>query len=263
MRTPIFSLCIASLVMVFCGSGEAADKSLVLGFSFDEGQGRVVKDSSPAQNNGMIEDNLKWVAGKLGGAMRFDAGGFIEVPHSESLNLPEAHTISYWLKWDGQGANWSPFISKAVGEAAGRRSRNNFTTWVGKDKIWNYDNIPHGLLGEALAKGRIPLGNKWIHLTVIHDGKETVSFYINGAFNSAAKLKVGFVNEINLRVGDDGKDNRGAGIIDELAIFNRALTEGEIKEFMRGGIEGLAVEPTDKLTTTWGHIRKTFLTVHR
>ena len=102
------------------------------------------------------------------------------------------------------------------------------------------------------------MDNKWIHLTVIHDGKETVSFYINGAFNSVAKLKIGFVNEINVRVGDDGKDHRGAGAIDELAIFNRALTEGEIKELMRGGVEGFAVEPTDKLTTTWGHIKNHF-----
>ena len=264
MRTLIFSLCVASLAMVFCDSGEALHEFLVLGFSFDEGRGRaakqgtVVKDRSPAQNNGTIEGgDLQWVDGKFNRAIRFDANGFIEVPHSETLNLGKAHTISYWLKWDGKGADWSPFISKGVGEAAMRRAANNFTTWIGKDGMWNYDNLPHGLRGKAVADARVPLSRvNWTYFTLTHDGKDTISFYIDGDLHGVAKLRVGFVNKINLRVGDDGKDNRGAGTIDELGIFNKALTEEEIKKLMN--TSGFAVEPTTKLTTTWGHIKNSF-----
>lgn len=264
MRTLIFSLCVASLVMVFCDSGKALHEFLVLGFTFDEGRGNtakigtVVKDSSPAQNNGKIEGgDLKWVDGKFNRAIRFDANGYIEVPHSETLNLKKAHTISYWLKWDGQGADWSPFISKGVGEAAMRRAANNFTTWIGKDGMWTYDNLPHGLRGKAVADGRVPLSRiKWTYFALTHDGKDKISFYINGDLHGETKLKVGFVNKHNVRVGDDGKDHLGAGAIDELGIFNKALTEEEIKELMNKS--KFAVEPTTKLATTWGHIKNSF-----
>ena len=88
------------IIIVLCSSGTAADDSVVLYFSFDEGGGNDVKDSSTAQNDGTVDGDVKWVAGKIGEAMRFDGKGFVEVPHAENLNLTKAHTISYWLKWD-------------------------------------------------------------------------------------------------------------------------------------------------------------------
>ncbi|HIA66482.1 TPA: hypothetical protein EYN98_10560 [Candidatus Poribacteria bacterium] len=54
---------------------------------------------------------------------------------------------------------------------------DNFHTWVGSDSVWDYENKPSG---QTHAVTKIPLDGDWIHLTVTHDGKETVSFYING-----------------------------------------------------------------------------------
>ena len=90
-----------------------------------------------------------------------------------------------------------------------------------------------------------------------HDGKETVSFYINGKLDKATNpLPTAIGNEINVLVGDDGKGNKGAGILDELSIFNRALTAEEAKTIYEDGVEPfLAIDPTDKLTVTWGNIK--------
>ncbi len=41
------------------------------------------------------------------------------------------------------------------------------------------------------------------------------------------------------------------GIIDEIAIFNKALSESEIKSVMTGLARTFAVEPSGKLATTW------------
>ena len=90
-RTSFLSITI--LVMVFCYSGQAADNSAVLYFAFDEGKGNDVKDGSPAQNDGKVQGDVKWVKGKIGQAMRFDGKGFVEIPHTEDLNLTKAHTI--------------------------------------------------------------------------------------------------------------------------------------------------------------------------
>ena len=49
------------------------------------------------------------------------------------------------------------------------------------------------------------------------------------------------------------------GVIDEVAVFNVALTEDDINDIMSNGLaEALgiaAVSPTGKLTTTWGSIK--------
>ena len=47
------------------------------------------------------------------------------------------------------------------------------------------------------------------------------------------------------------------GIIDDVGLFNVALTQDEIIDIMENGLEAtLAVAPAGKLTTTWGSLRK-------
>jgi hypothetical protein len=251
MKTLIFSLFIASLVAIFCHVGHAADPSAVLYFSFDGGKGNDVKDASGAKNDGTIQGKAEWVGGKLGQAMKFSGGGFVEVPHSANLNLTKAHTVSYWLKWDGQGASWSPFISKTSG---GGPKEDNFHTWVGGDKVWDYENQPNG---QTHAVTKIPLDDKWIHLTVTHDGNKTVSFFIDGEEDAATnELPTTVGNDVNVRVGDDGKGNKGAGTLDELLILQRVLTPAEVKSLFDEGVEKfLAVDFTGKLATTWGSVK--------
>ena len=247
----ILVLSLLGLFLVFCGLAQAIDESLVLYFSFDEGQGNNAKDGSLAKNHGKYIGKPKWVNGKPGKAVSYDGAGAFEIQHHNSLNAlkGKGHTISYWLNWDGQGAGWSPFISKTIGE------NDNFHTWVGKDGIWDYENKPSG---QTHAVTKIPLDGNWIHLTVTHDGKKTVSFYINGKLDKATNpLPTAIGNDINVLVGDDGKGNKGAGILDELSIFNRALTAEEAKTIYEDGMESfLAVASTDKLTTTWGNIKR-------
>ena len=48
------------------------------------------------------------------------------------------------------------------------------------------------------------------------------------------------------------------GALDEVAVFNRALSQAEIKDAMEGIDKLLAVEAADRLTTTWGQIKAQF-----
>ena len=54
-----------------------------------------------------------------------------------------------------------------------------------------------------------------------------------------------------------GSSHYWKGMLDDMAVFNRALSEGEIQELMDNGVESImAVQPNDKLTTMWGKIKK-------
>ena len=253
MRSLVFSLFAVSLMLMFCSAAKAVDESLVLFLSLDEGKGVEVKDSSPHKNDGTLEGKVpEWVEGKRGDALKF-AGGIIKVPHDDSLNLAGAHTISFWLKWDGQGASWSPIIAK---RPVGAVDPDNYSVWVGKDQIWDYrtDN------SKVSAKTKIELG-KWVFLTLTHDGKQTVTFYIDGIKDVAVEAKPGFANDAPFVVGSGkgGEGDMGHGNLDEMVLFNRALAPGEVRTLMNeGGRPFWAVEPAGKLTTTWGRIKNNF-----
>ena len=52
-------------------------------------------------------------------------------------------------------------------------------------------------------------------------------------------------------------DRYTTGIIDDVALFNIALSEEEMEAIMNEGVQtAAAVEPVDKLTTTWGRIKR-------
>ena len=65
------------------------------------------------------------------------------------------------------------------------------------------------------------------------------------------------INKEDLRIGCAKNKPEYAfegGSIDEVAIWNRALSETEIRAAMRGNL--LAVSPKDKVATTWGNIKR-------
>lgn len=97
----------------------------------------------------------------------------------------------------------------------------------------------------------------WLHLTVTHDGTNKILFYINGELDNEVKLPTTKACEAcTLTVGFSGSCCMGAGTLDELAICNRALSPNEIKKLMDADSEPFfAVEPGDKLTTTWSEVK--------
>jgi hypothetical protein len=89
-------------------------------------------------------------------------------------------------------------------------------------------------------------------------------FYIDGVeVHSASKdgtaigvgpdVKIGVGNQ-SVSAGADSMDRPFDGILDDVAIWNRGLTQAEILEVMATLVPS-AVEPDGRLTTTWGAIK--------
>ena len=150
--------------------------------------------------------------------------------------------------WKGLGcSSWSQYLLGTGAHENGANSANaSFHIRAGNG------GPRQEVLGEELP------AKEWIHLVGVWDGGK-LHVYVNGELsNSADAAGPPWASPEEVYMGaDPGCNNRCQwnGIMDEIAIFNVALSEGDVKS-LGNGIEGaLAVDAAGKTTTTWGKLK--------
>jgi hypothetical protein len=126
-------------------------------------------------------------------------------------------------------------------------------------QIWDTNSASHRV---NLASK--PSLKQWCHLAGTFDGKQ-LNIYLDGKLSNTAAFagKIGTPATYEFAIGALGH-GQGAyninGIIDEVAVFNVALSDNDIESIMTKGLEkatGMtAVSPSGKLAITWGDIKQ-------
>ncbi len=222
---------------------------------FNEGSGSVAKDTSGKGNDGKIEGGAKWVNGKFGKALSLDGSDdYVEIPHDDSLMVGSEHTIALWFKLD-QTPNDNGIVTKDDWAPG---------FWWNATIIRHHTHDPAGTLHYIDANWN-PDTN-WHHVAATWDGEE-FGVYLDadeiGSGISARDLGRNPLTDkpllfgIYLATGQHGNWGQFlAATIDDVAIFNAALSDREIESIMNVGLEKAAgIEPSNKLTTTWANIK--------
>ena len=254
MKSLILALLVGSifLVLPFVGKAIQGDDSLKLYLPFEEGKGKVAKDKSGNGNDGTLEGETKWIDGKYGKAISLngkDSG--VTVPDSDSLDTPDEITVEAWIYPLNVNVDYPEIVLKGYGTA--------FETCVLKDLAIDWEFHIGGWKTVNSGGGAISL-KKWFHAAGTYDGKAT-KVYVNGTEMGKAGQSGDFgVNNAPVLVGYRLRDMTTPdmffeGVIDDVAIYNRALTKKEIRTDMEEGVLPLAVQSAGKLTTTWSRIK--------
>ncbi|HBC89680.1 MAG TPA: hypothetical protein DCZ94_22300 [Lentisphaeria bacterium] len=216
-------------------------KGAVLAFSFEKntaikrGGTTVISDLSGQGNYGIVH-GARFVKGMAGDAVDFNGKeSFIEVKESKSLALDGNLTIAMWLDPVDFAERRNPFNKSYGGEGTMTIESsgvvNFFYGSTGKD-------IEGGYTGVNSSKALIP--GKWNHIAVVRDMKTAkVIWYINGEISSETALEIPNIkaSKLNILIGK-GYVGSYMGMIDELAIFTKALPEKEVKELFNLGKKG-------------------------
>jgi len=261
---PKFScIMIIIFMLIFSGMQAAAQKdALVLYFTFEEGSGDTVEDRSGNGNDGeIIEAN--WVDGKFGKALEFVTASKSHVLVADNPTLNPEKEICY-MAW---------FFSETYDNVRGIVSKY---TGAGNQRAYNL-RLHHTIVGalstEISSNGAFALGasttdvhseavlkdGSWHHATISFRAGDFLRMYVDGNLANESKANATesiFDNNTPMRIGTDFNDEDTRffnGIIDEVAVFNRALTEAEIKAAMQGDIQ--AVDANGKLAITWGEMK--------
>ncbi len=253
MRNLFVVLILTAFVATFANAAEESDDSLILYFSFDELDGDMTIDHSQYENDGSINGAPELVDGKFGKALKFNGtDDWIEVPHDPILTVETSVTVMAWINAE---RHMGPNNQRWQGIVAKGNSPRSYSF---------YTESPSECLhlsagGGSTCQTKIPL-NEWVHVVgQVDDG--THRYWLNGenigesggksALPGAADTSVVYVGTTA-----EGANRRFLGLIDEVRIWNRALSEEEvIMEMEIGYMPGTAVDPREKLATTWGTIK--------
>ena len=250
------------LLALVCSSFAAADliEGLVLYMPLDEGNGKNIEGFSENGFKGEINGGAKWVDGQFGKVLEFSAStDFVGVADNKFFHiedeitqaawvnldrLPSAHAIVFGTRTGGGGRN--------IGFGYGMNPANGIKVWT--------NGAGGGFLDINDNKTALDTG-QWYYLSYTHtsDNKGKVKIYVDGEVtheqdsnNPVAPAGATSQVQIGTWAGE-----AWPGIVDEVRLWNRVLSDDEMKQSMEmGADEFLAVNPKDKLATSWGQIKR-------
>jgi len=196
---------------------------LVGHWAFDEGKGAIARDSSGNGYDGVLQGDPQWVAGRMRGALEFDgAGDYVEVPDNENLHLWERFTLAAWI-YQVESRS-SRIIDKIT---AGTADGPHLDTYPG--------TTLRSCSGVCVSTDVTYTLNEWHHVAVTFDQGD-VKLYIDGSVEGSGAAPSPLAgNNLPLRIGADSQgQSLFHGLIDDVAVFDHALTEAEIRAAMAG-----------------------------
>ncbi len=231
LLTVLFS---ASLVTAYSSVASAALPNTVSRWAAD---GNAL--DSVDSNNGTLINGVTFGTGQFGQAFSLNGTNqYVDIPDSNSLDITNALTISAWIN--------------PTTVTSSRRIVDKIT--VGFTDGYLLDILGGSLrmiAGSRLLSGGTVATNTFQNVAGVYDG-QFMRLYINGVqvasndFGSIAPIPT---NNRSLKIGVDftGNGNLFSGLIDEVNIFNRALSASEIGQLALNPNNVSVPEPTSTL----------------
>jgi len=211
------------------------ESGLIGSWHFNEGSGTGAQDSSGNYNYGTLVNSPTWTAAgscKFGNCLSFDGwDDYVSVPDSSLWNLKDDFSISMWVRHTGVG---QAYISQGQNDAnswqllVGGGGNLRFVVYSGGGIVLNYE-----LSNEGQNDGF------WHLVTYVHTSSAHY-MYVDGVYRAP---------NVDQTIGNPTYDFSGPlyfgrtpwtspyylnGSLDEIRIYNRALSVSEISDLYNG-----------------------------
>jgi hypothetical protein len=182
-------------------------------------------DATGNGHDGTFHGNATVVPGAVfGNAFAFDGNGdYIDIGDELDMGASD-FTLSAWIKGDPSMNDWARILDKGYssGYTLGR---------TGNTANVNFEYLNSGTQGSFFSNSGTVIDNAWHHIALVKSGT-TVSIYANGHVQNTETVSAAPQNNTNpLFIGynpGEGLLGYWKGQLDEIAIYNRVLTQQEI-----------------------------------
>ena len=246
-------------VMLSMAHASTLHAELVAHWRLDDGSGTVAADSSGNGYHGTLILDPLWVPGKYGGALEFAglSGQRVEMEGYDGILGTQNRTVMAWVKTEGFGdwISWGQNI--------------NTQKWIGRIN----DNAGNGAVGALrtecsggyIISTTIVNDGEWRHLTSVLESAgspttDDIRMYVDGELEVISGSQTVAIDTVangrNVWIADGHHDRPLPGVIDDVRIYDHAMTEVEILAAMEGGESwpyALGPDPKDggTVVATW------------
>ena len=198
---------------------------LVAAYSFDDFAGAMTADASGKGNHGVITEATRTASGYFGNALKFDGfNDWVTVNDSSSLDLSSGLTLEAWVNPAVAMSGWKTILMK-------EQSTSNEVYYLSANSDSNKPVTGQWISGSVKPLSGVSslAPNTWWHLTATYDG-QTQRLYVNGV-KVSERAQTGSIQTSSSAMHIGGNSIWGEyfqGTIDEVRIYNRALSSTEV-----------------------------------
>jgi len=225
------------LVLGFVSNASA---ELMGHWRFDEGSGTTAIDQSSNGNDGTLINDPLWTIGINNGALQFDGiDDYVNCGNDPSLNVTDEVTIAAWVKMNSVPPDYSVLIAGIYGAYWLEWRTTNVLS------LSMYINGTYNGTGPTLELA----DGDWHHIALTYDGANKKGYYDGEEIFSEAASGSIDVSSDNFLVGEDHPASSGYngcpdGLIDDVQVYDQALTQEEIQLMMSSKGYPLASNPS-------------------
>jgi hypothetical protein len=241
-------------------------------WNLDEGSGTTAIDISGNGNDGTLLDNPDlenptWITGIRGGAMEFygtgvagTGGDYFDCGNDASLDITGPISIALWIRPDAD----DPEGKGTSGGETAPMAKTDGSDWSWQVR-YGWGGAPEPYMSftfNATPRAWAFVGKnleryEWCHIACSHDGT-TLKCYLNGEETDSVPMgQFGGIGNPVL-IGSDGWACDWTGAIDDVRIYDHALSEPEILSAMEGEVVLRAWGPTPAdgamIEDTWANL---------
>lgn len=200
-------------------------------------------NDSAGGNNGALRNGASFGPGRVGQAFEFTPGAnqFVEIPDAPNQNPANAFTIETWVY---VSANPSTDLGVITSKQNPSALQYQLETYLvpGRLSFRTVISVPAGLV-YFYGNTTVQL-NTWYHVAMTYDNA-MLKLYVNGTLDGSAAA-TGPITPIGepMRIGGVGTGPWDfAGKVDELSLYDRALSASEIQGIIAAGSGGKCLGP--------------------
>ncbi|MBW8041288.1 MAG: hypothetical protein FVQ85_14965 [Planctomycetes bacterium] len=234
------------------------DPGPIAHWKFDEGSGAIAYDSA-GNNDGTIY-GAAWTTGQLGGALDFDGvDDYVEVSDDPSLRFTQydSFSVSFWAKPSTGGYVFSKLQAYSQSGQFGYALR-----WLSTTSKFQFMTSKSGIVNVFVdTTDNSATAGSWYHVTAVYDKKD-MKVYLNAELKGTNFFGYDTSSTspdnnltIGVRLYDSTLEQYSDGIIDEVMIFDNALSAGEIEQLYASTGDNLLVnssfETTELISGGW------------